>query len=311
MASAAPANALPLFYNRLEPLSSLSHGTWRGRRINGAPFLAAAHAIPITIEEFSIAMRSYPIVFSTGPNPVPLALMGLNEGVNVFTDANGQLLEDVYVPAYVRRYPFMLARLNESSEELSLCFDPTADALGPFEEGDLLFDGTQPSEATKAILGFCEQFEQAGQRTAAFVKELADHKLLIDGEVSIQPEGAEQPYVYRGFQMVSEDALRELRGDIARKMIQSGALPLVYAHLFSLAAIRDIFGKQVAQGKGPIPAPAPRAEIADGATDAAAPDAQPPSDAPAAAPDDAAADPVASGGDGAQPGGAEPQVAGA
>ena len=251
MASAAPA--LPLFYNKLEPLSSFSHGNWRGRRIEGAPFLAQAHAIPITIEEFAIAMRHYPIVFSVGPDPVPLALMGLNEGVNVFTDAEGKLLEEVYVPAYVRRYPFMLARLNPQSEDLSLCFDPTADAIGEFGDGDALFENGEPSEATKSILGFCEQFEQAGQRTAALVKELGDHKLLIDGEVTIQPEGMDQPFVYRGFQMVSEDALRELRGDVARKMIQSGALPLIYAHLFSLGLMRDIFARQVQQGKGPIP----------------------------------------------------------
>jgi hypothetical protein len=85
-----------------------------------------------------------------------------------------------------------------------------------------------------------------------------DHKLLIDGEVAIQPEGADQPFVYRGFQMVSEDKLRELRGDVARKMIQSGLLPLVYAHLFSLSLIRDIFARQMAQGKVPIQAPQPQ-----------------------------------------------------
>ena len=127
------------------------------------------------------------------------------------------------MPAYVRRYPFMLARLRPDADELSLCFDPTTDVIGKFDEGEPLFDG-RPAGAgdARTMLGFCEQFEQAGQRTAAFMKELADHKLLIDGEVTIQPEGAAQPFIYRGFQMVSEDKLRELRGDVARKMIQSG-----------------------------------------------------------------------------------------
>jgi hypothetical protein len=205
-----------------------------------------------------MAQRFFPIIFSVGPNPVPLALMGLNEGVNLFVDDEGKLTSEVYVPAYVRRYPFMLAKLRSDTDELSLCFDPTADAVGEFEEGDPLFDEGQPSEATKAILGFCEQFETAGQRTAAFVKELVDHKLLIDGEVAIQPEGADQPFVYRGFQMVSEDKLRELRGDVARKMIQSGLLPLVYAHLFSLSLIRDIFARQMAQGRVPMQVPQPQ-----------------------------------------------------
>ena len=83
---------------------------------------------------------------------------------------------------------------------------------------------------------------------------MIDAKLLIDGEVAIQTGDAEQPYVYRGFQMVSEDALRDLRGDVARKMIQSGLMALIYAHLFSLALIREIFGRQMVQGKVPTPA---------------------------------------------------------
>ena len=29
----------------------------------------------------------------------------------------------MYLPAYIRRYPFLLARLNPQSDELSLCFD--------------------------------------------------------------------------------------------------------------------------------------------------------------------------------------------
>jgi hypothetical protein len=253
MASAPQDQGLPLFYKQLEPLSSVAHGEWRARQTTTAPFLAGAHAIPLTVEEFALAQRYYPIVFSVGDNPVPLALMGLNEGVNVFVDAEGRLTSEVYVPAYVRRYPFMLARLRPDAEELSLCFDPTTDVIGKFDEGEPLFDGGQPAQATKDVLAFCEQFEQAGQRTAAFMKELADHKLLIDGEVSIQPEGATQPFIYRGFQMVSEDRLRELRGDVARKMIQSGLLGLVYSHLLSLSLIREIFGRQMAAGQVPTP----------------------------------------------------------
>ncbi len=115
-----------------------------------------------------------------------------------------------------------------------------------------LFDGDQPSEATKAILQFCEQFEEAGQRTGLFMAELKKAGLLMDGEVAIQPEGTEQPFIYRGFQMVDEEKLRELRGDELRKMNQNGLLPLMFAHLFSLSQTREIFARQVEQGKGPI-----------------------------------------------------------
>lgn len=249
----APANPLPLFYNDLQPLSSNVHADWKARRVDSAPFLAGAHAVPLTVDEFGPASRFYPIVLASGENPIPLALMGLNEGVNVFVDADGKLVSEAYVPAYVRRYPFLLAKLRPDNDDLSLCFDSTSEAIGAFEEGDALFEDGKPSTTTQDILGFCEQFEQAGQRTANFVNQMREYKLLMDGEVSIQPEGATQPFIYRGFQMVSEDRLRELRGDQARKLIQSGALALVYAHLFSLNIIRDIFFKQMQLGKVPLP----------------------------------------------------------
>ncbi len=228
------------------------------RRIENAPAMGSTHAVPVTVDEFALLQRHYPIVFSVGGEPVPLALMGLNEGANAFLDSTG-LPHDpsIYIPAYMRRYPFLLARLRPDSDELSLCFDPTSGAVGEFAEGEALFDGDQPSEATKAILSFCEQFETAGQRTAAFIQELKNSDLLMDGEVAIQPEGAPQPFVYRGFRMVDEEKLRELRGDELRKMNQSGLLALIYAHLFSLSQIRDVFSRQVQQGKGPIAVPQP------------------------------------------------------
>jgi hypothetical protein len=260
MATAAPNQNLPLFYKTIEPLNATQHAAYRIRQIEKSPFIAQTHAIPVTVDEFGLAQRNYPIVFSIGDNPIPIALMGLNEGVNVFLDADGRPLDStIYIPAYIRRYPFLLARLNPNSDELSLCFDSTSDAVGQFEDGQPLFDGDQPSDATKAILEFCEQFETAGQRTSAFMEDLKKSGLLMDGEVAIQPEGYQQPFIYRGFQMVDEEKLRDLRGDELRKMNQNGMLPLIYAHLFSLAQMRDVFQRQLAQGKAPqqIPQPAP------------------------------------------------------
>jgi hypothetical protein len=258
MATAAPNQNLPLFYSKLEPLNATQHGKMKIRQLEKSPVIATTHAIPVTVDEFGLAQRFYPIVFSIGDNPIPIALMGLNEGVNVFLDADGRPLDtSIYIPAFIRRYPFLLARLSPDSDELSLCFDPTAEAVGEWDNGELLFDGDQPSDATKAILEFCEQFETAGQRTSAFMEDIKKSGLLMDGEVAIQPEGYEQPFIYRGFQMIDEEKLRELRGDELRKMNQNGMLPLLYAHLFSLSQMRDVFSRQLAQGKAPQQAPQP------------------------------------------------------
>ena len=258
MATAAPNQNLPLFYNAVEPLNATQHGNMKVRTILRMPQVARTHAVPVTVDEFTLVQRHYPIVFSVGENSIPIALMGLNEGVNVFLDEDGRPLDaNIYIPAYIRRYPFLLARLRPDSDELSLCFDTTANAVGDFDEGQPLFDDGQPTDATKAILQFCEQFEAAGQRTAAFMEEINKNDLLMDGEVAIQPEGFQQPFVYRGFRMVDEEKLRNLRGDELRKLNQNGILPLLYAHLFSLSEMRAVFGRQMQQGKTPAPAPEP------------------------------------------------------
>jgi hypothetical protein len=260
MATVASNQNLPLFYNAVEPLNVAQHGKMKVRKLLKMAQIGKTHAIPLTVDEFTLVQRHYPIVFSIGEKPIPIALMGLNEGVNVFIDEDGRPLDtSLYIPAYVRRYPFLLARVRPDSDELSLCFDPTAEAIGDFKDGEALFEGEQPTPATLAILEFCEQFEAAGQRTAAFMEELLKSDLLMEGEVAIQPEGYAQPFIYRGFRMVDEEKLKELRGDELRKMNQNGMLPLIYAHLFSLTEMRAVFGRQMQQGKAPaqVPQPAP------------------------------------------------------
>lgn len=236
---------LPLFYNSLTPLSSQLHPDHGLKPRMDFTFTRGTHAIPLTVDEFASAQRNYPIVFGLGANPAPLALVGLNEGQNVFVDAEGNWRQDAYIPAYVRRYPFMLAKLSPEAQELSLCFDDSAGQVVS-NEGDRLFDGGQPSEVTKNVLNFTEQFEQAIARTRNFMEELNKLDLVIDGEVTIQQPGMPQPAVYRGFRMVSEEKLQNLRGDQARKMVQNGMLGLLYAHLFSLSNIRELFARQMA-----------------------------------------------------------------
>lgn len=251
--ASAPQPTLPLFYNDLMPLNSRDHATWRTRGIDSADFLKAAHAIPLTVDEFIEAQRDLPIVFSAGEDPLPLALMGLNEGINTFVGDDGKINDPVYLPAYVRRYPFMLAKLNPEATDLSLCFDPTSESLGAFSEGEELFgaDG-QASANTQRILDFCDSFEQAGQRTKAFIEELKQHELLMDGEIAITlNEKPDQAFTYRGFQMINQEKLQAIPAAQLETWNKNGFLALVHAHLFSLDQMRKIFSRQVAQGKGP------------------------------------------------------------
>lgn len=242
-ASAPADQRLPLFYKSIVPLSPSQHAKLVMGERRDFKFSTTAHAIPLTVDEFVIAQRHFPIIFSPSDVPVPLALVGLRDGQNLFVDEDGKWQSDVYIPGYVRRYPFVLARLTPDAQELSLCFDDTYELFSEGEKSNL-FEGSEPSELTKGILQFCEQFEGAVQRTRAFVKDLQDLDLLMDGEAQIQPQNGPASQ-FRGFRMINEQKMKDLRGDQHRKLVQSGALGLMYAHLFSLNHIQTLFARQM------------------------------------------------------------------
>src|ERR1700712_3096907 len=75
MATAAPTQSLPLFYNSIEPLNFTQHGKMKVRTMLRMPQIATTHAVPVTVDEFTLVQRHYPIVFSIGDNPIPIALM--------------------------------------------------------------------------------------------------------------------------------------------------------------------------------------------------------------------------------------------
>ena len=249
----APQPQLPLFYKDLLPLNSRDHGDWKVSSFEDAGFLSNTHAIPLTVDEFVDAQRDYPIVFTAGDNPLPIALMGLNDGVNTFIGDDGKLEAGVYVPAYIRRYPFILAKLNKDSDDMSLCFDPQAGVVGKTDDGQPLFDGDQPTEYTNGVLEFCKRFEESGQRTRAFLEELKKLDILMDGEIAItRNDMPDTPFVYRGFRMVDENKLRELPSESVDALHKNGMMMLIHAQLFSMNLMRTLFERQSAQGKVPV-----------------------------------------------------------
>jgi hypothetical protein len=246
MASQPQDTGLPLFYRELEPLNSGRHSNWVMTPRDKFPYAVGANAIPVTVDEFMMVQRHYPIVFGPGENGAPLALLGLSDGENLFVDAEGRWEPGVYVPAYVRRYPFLLAKLTPDAKDLSLCMDPTSDVFGT-EGTPNLFDGEGPSETTRNVLQFCEQFELAINRTRAFMTEIKELDVLQEGEATITLNNT--PMTMRGFRMMQEQKIQDLRGDQARKLVRNGVLGLIYAHLFSLSTMRELVERKAARSQ--------------------------------------------------------------
>ena len=197
-----------------------------------------------------------PIVFSQGDDAVPLALMGLNEGVNVFVDEEGQLRDPyIYVPAYVRRYPVSARPAEPGGRGTVAVLRPDLADDRRFRRGrGAVRERRADRRVVKNILDFNQQFEEAGARTGAFMNEITRTR-PADGRRSVDPARGRRAAVH--LSRLPDDqrgkAAATLRGDQLRKIVQSGLLPLIYAHLFSLSVMREIFARQVQLGLMPAP----------------------------------------------------------
>jgi hypothetical protein len=226
-----------LFYKQPEPLSPELHGKL-GVVQSDKPFRFAkeGHAVPLTVGEFPLAAVCGPIIF-VGDDKTPIAVMGLNAGDNMFVGEDGMFEPGVYIPAYIRRYPFVFAQ-DDQAKQMVLCIDRQADFI--VEGGDMPFfekDGT-PSDYTKRCIEFCNNFEAERQRTAAFVQLLKDLDLFetkIANFTPMNPDGtAGEPQKIAEYFGVSEEKLNKLPVEKLTEIRDNGALAQIYAHLLSL-----------------------------------------------------------------------------
>lgn len=225
-----------LLYSKPEPLSAEGHGKlgiWR----NQSPyrFAAATSALPLQVTEFGPAALTYPIIFA-GPEYQPLAVTSIRPDESLFIDENGSYVPEAYVPAYVRRYPFVLAN-DPASDRLIVCIDRGSESLS--EGGDVpLFENGEATDFTKNAIQFCSDYEMERQRTDAFIKTLRDLDLFEDRKAFHTPLNPDltqgEPVQIAEYFAVSETKLNALPAEQLVELRNSGALQQIYAHLTSL-----------------------------------------------------------------------------
>lgn len=224
-----------MFYRQPEPLNIEQHRTLGAKRVDHPfAFLGQAHVVPITVNEFGVAAGSYPVIFA-GAEKTPLAVMGARAGENVFTSPQGDVDPEVYLPAFVRRYPFVFAN-DQAQDRLVLCIDRAAPMIGENAEVPL-FSGNEPSQYTQEAMEFCKEFERHRRTTDTFVKTLTELNLFETKTVTLtnrKPDGTEEQQVVAEYFAVDEDKVTNLPNEQFLKLKESGMLGPVYAHMISL-----------------------------------------------------------------------------
>lgn len=232
----SPLDGNVLFYVKPEPLSLEAHGALGVNAVDKPyAFVANGHVVPLTVTEFSPAALSYPVIF-VGDKKLPVAVMGLRSDENLFVEPNGDFKGEAYIPAFVRRYPFVFAN-DQENNRLILCVDTAAAFVSENAEVPL-FENGQPSQYTQQAMEFCNNFEQERVRTESFVQLLQDLDLLEVRESVFTPRNpdgtAGEPQKIADYFAVSEDKLKALPADKLVELRDNGALGQIYAHLVSL-----------------------------------------------------------------------------
>jgi hypothetical protein len=217
-------------------------------------FVQRGNAVPISHTEFQPIARHYPIVFTTGDDGktyAAVAVLGIAAGENLFY-ADGRWSSGSYVPAYARRYPFCMARVNLNKVEQKDRLICVEKSWLDEERGEAMFDaGGQPSEKWKGVERLLAEYEADLERMREMCALLADYALLepFSMQATLKKEKGGGSMQMTGMHRVAEKNLENLNAAQLKNLMGKGYLARIYVHLLSLenfARLLDRKGERAA-----------------------------------------------------------------
>ena len=239
-----------LIYRNAVPLSKERHSKSSVEASQDFGYTKDLNFLPLLAAEFIPAAREYPIVFSKS-NEVTQAvvLLSMRNGENLFLDENKQWTAD-YVPAFLRRYPFVFSR-SEDGKSFALCIDETFAGFNETGQGHRLFENDGAvSPYTNKVLQFLQTFQAEHNKTQEFCRKLSELD-LFEEQNALWTGPAGEKVALTGFQCVSREKLKSIPPKMLAGMIGSGEMDLLYAHLFSLNNFNSFKSKMV-QSSGAV-----------------------------------------------------------
>ncbi len=228
-----------VFYERAVALDRSSH---QKTRIQIQPdhyaFSRETNALPIAASEFADASRHYPIVFvgtDAGTFHVT-ALLGLEDKRNLFVTDQGTWTADCYVPAFARRYPFVLGT-TDNAERLAVCIDESYPGINE-NDGATLFEDGRETEYLTQMMEFLRAYQGEMELTKAMANRLHELGLLTPKTITISQGGRD--HYLSGFWVVDDEKLAGIDDLRAAELFRSGILRLIELHRASLGNVQRL-----------------------------------------------------------------------
>ncbi len=231
-AAATTAQPMPLFFKRVVGVNPAHHNGLKLDRSVGYGFTAKAQSVPLGLSEFEAAAQHFPILFTAGPTPAAVALLGLAEAINLFVQPNGTWRADTYVPAYVRAFPFIFVE-DASTKSVYVGMEPDAACIRP-DTGVPLFEDGKPTAALNEAVGFCSALRDNLSASAAFARALDENNLLEEEEATVNFTAGGTAKI-RGFKILRADRLDQVSDETYLDWRRRGWIAAIYAHLHSSA----------------------------------------------------------------------------
>lgn len=198
-------------------------------------FAANNNSALLAASEIADAARDYPVVFIGGNNQpyTVAAVLGMRDGENLFVDADGNWESDVYLPAFIRRYPFVLAEGGPEGSELTVCIDEHSPRLGSDTGAPLFDEKGEPARLLQDAIAFLRQFHTQMQQTSHLAQRIAELGLLVPRTMEVVR--GDQRFALNGVHVVDREKLAALDDATVVELHRSGALYAIHAHLMSMS----------------------------------------------------------------------------
>jgi hypothetical protein len=233
-----------LIYETVVPLTFATHRHSSVEIGRSFDFSSKVNSVPLTAIEFREAQADYPIVFvGNAEGVMPAVILGLRDGENLYLSSDGTW-DARYVPAFVRRYPFVFAK-SDDGQRFNLCIDEHFSGFNGDGRGQRIYgDDGKPTAYVENMLKFLQEYQLQFHRTERFCKNILSLDLLEPMQAQVEFNSGEK-YSLGGFMAINREKLKELSGDKFRELAKSDELELIYLHLQSMrnfGALKSRFG---------------------------------------------------------------------
>ena len=218
----------------------ISHNAFASKyflRTKNYAFASTDALVALVAQEFPKAAMSMPIGFiASGDGFIPVAVLGLQSGKNLFVSLDGRWLGG-YIPAVFRGFPFSLADAEGGRQVL--CVNDVSGSVSDTEGEPFFGEDQQPTAAVKEILNFLTQVASNQLLTQKMMKVMQKHHLMAPWPIKLQSL-AQQEQLVEGLYRIDESVLSGLTAEALHEIHQSGALPLIYCQLMSMSHLQTL-----------------------------------------------------------------------